>query len=237
MKRTFTFIFFIFIIISFLACTKERSSKSEAKPEAKQTAEKTQEPRKIMTQLAYQITNPAKEYLSTKTDYDQTGKKIKETYYSDDGKVTETINYDYDNKGLMTKVNLKRSDFDEETMQYTIANKYDDKGRLISEKYSGDYATDVSPDYFEYVYTDSDKPVEKNHYVTIMPDNPRDLIYKETYKYDSKGNKVEEVLKGITFDYLEKSTFEYDDNNQLIRSTRDNGEGPVSKFRYEYEYY
>ncbi len=237
MKRTFTFIFFIFIIISFLACTKEKSSKSEAKPEAKQTAEKTQEPRKIMTQLTYQITNPAKEYLSTKTDYDRNGTKIKETYYSDDGKVTETINYDYDNKGLMTKVNLKRSDFDEETMEYTIANKYDEKGRLISEKYSGDYATDVSPDYFEYVYTDSDKPVEKNHYVTIMPDNPKDLIYKETYKYDSKGNKIEDVLKGITFDYLEKSTFEYDDNNQLIRSTRDNGEGPVSKFRYEYEYY
>ena len=70
-----------------------------------------------------------------------------------------------------------------------------------------------------------------------MPDNPKDLIYKETYKYDSKGNKTEEVLKGITFDYLEKSTFEYDDNNQLIRSTRDNSEGPVSKFRYEYEYY
>ncbi len=237
MKKTFTFIFFIFIIFSFLACTRDRSSKSEAKPDAKQSAEKTQEPRKIMTQLAYQIMSPAKEYLSMKTDYDQTGKKIKETYYSDDGKVTETIKYDYDNKNLFTKVNVTRSGFDEEKMDYTIAYKYDDKGKLISEKYSGDYATDVSPDYFEYVYENSDKPVEKLHYVTIDPSNPKDLIYKETYKYDSKGNKVEEVLKGITFDYLEKSTFEYDDNNQLIRSIRDNGEGPVSKFRYEYEYY
>lgn len=235
MKKTFTIILFLFFGLLLLACSKENKIKSESKEETKQTAVK-KDPRKIKTQICYDITNPKKEILLTKTEFDNNGKELKIVGFDENGKEIETIKSIYDEKGLKIRKDAKESDYEGGFREYTVTYKYDDKGRLLSEKYAGDYATDVSPDYFEYVYSDSDKPVEKLHYVTVMPENPKDLQYRETIKYDEKGNKIEEVTKGTKFDYLEKITYKYDENNMLIESTNDY-DGSISKYKYTYEYY
>ena len=232
MQKMLVIIIIFTVSLFFISCSKENKIISDSKP----VTEK-KDPGKIKTELVYNITNPSKEFLLTKTEYKQDGKKIKMTSLFDDGKESETINYIYDDKGVLTKANVKWANFDEGFSKYTITYKYDEKGRLKSEKLSGDYATDVSPDLFEYVYGDNDKPTERLHYVTVIPKKPKDLQFRESYIYDSKGNKIEEVTKGIPFDYSEKVTYEYDDNNQIIKSIHTDTDGKVSKYRYGYEYY
>ena len=232
MKKVLVFVIIFILSLFYFSCSKENKIISDSKP-----VNEKKDPGKIKTELCYDITKPAKEYLILKTEYNQDGKKTKMTSLFENGKEGGTTNYIYDTKGILVKANVKWADFDEGISEYTITYKYDEKGRLKSEKLSGDYATDVSPDLFEYVYGDGDKPTERLHYVTVIPKKPKDLQFRESYLYDSKGNKIEEVTKGIPFDYSEKVTYEYDNNNQIIKSIQTDTDGKVSKYRYGYEYY
>lgn len=114
-------------------------------------------------------------------DYNNNGMRIKTTRYSD-GKTTNYYKYDYNEFG--NKMKAYRYDTSGNLEEYYIY-EYDGDGNLVEEEWfstSGEEIYSIENDYDNGV---------KTHSYTY--DENGDLIYKYFFRYDEKGNIVEEI--------------------------------------------
>ena len=185
----------------------------------------------------YSVISHSRENLSAITEFDKTGLKIKRTDYEYGKKISALTTYFYNKNNRIEKEIIVWSNFDDTTSYCTLNYKYDEKGRLKEQKYEGDYATDVSPDLFEFIYDEKGLLVEKKHIVTAYPDNPRKLEMVTKYKYDKQGLKIEEVTSALDFEYNIKGKFSYDDDGDLVKTVFGEDYGEKSTTRFEYIYW
>jgi hypothetical protein len=113
--------------------------------------------------------------------YDQQGRIITQTYYTEPDEPSEVIHYERNEKGLLIKDIKKYLDGSFDTTTYL----YDDQYRLM-EKISVDDegATDLHEKFFW-----KDKSLLK-HEVT---DSEGNIVSSEEFKYDDQGNVIEHV--------------------------------------------
>jgi len=114
-------------------------------------------------------------------DYDNNGRRIKTTRFTD-AKMTNYYTYDYNEFGNKTKA--YRYDPAGNLEEYYIY-KYDDEGNLIEEEWfssSGGKVYSLKNDYDDGM---------KTHAYTY--DENSDLIYEYVFRYDEKGNIIEEI--------------------------------------------
>lgn len=225
--------------------SKDKATEKEVVKDSTKTSADINKDKKIKTKILTGTNNEKKKYIYSKTEYDQTGKELKETTYFDDGEIESETTNEYDGKGNLVKMITKGFNIVTEN-KYTDTEilKYDDKGRLISKQFKFDEKgmTEAAPDLFEYKYGDNNKILYREEYLTYtVNDNGKmkqrktnELISKVNYKYDSKGNLTEEMPEIFNQSYpaAEKVNYEYDSNNRLIKIKKESGTYEVS-----YEYY
>jgi len=114
-------------------------------------------------------------------EYDKNGVRIKTTRYTEE-KMTNYYTYDYNEFGIKTKA--YRYDPAGNLEEFYIY-EYDDEGNLVEEEWfssSGKKVYRMENDYDDGIKTRSSTYDENN-----------DLMYEYVYKYDEKGNIIEEI--------------------------------------------
>ena len=114
--------------------------------------------------------------------YDNNGTRIKTTRYDSSGKMTNYYKYDYNEFG--NKVKAYSYVLDGNLEEY-YTYEYDGDGNLIEEKWFSPLGDEVYN-----IETDYDNGI-KTH--TYTYDENGDLIYEYVFRYDEKGNIIEET--------------------------------------------
>ena len=114
-------------------------------------------------------------------DYDKNGRRTRTSRFID-SKLTNYYTYEYNEHGNKSKA--YRYNTNDEIEEYYIY-EYDDEGNLVEEEwfsYNGDKVYSIENDY--------DKG-RKTHSYTYDEDNY--LVYEYVFRYDDKGNVIEEL--------------------------------------------
>jgi hypothetical protein len=193
--------------------------------------------------------------------YNEAGKKIEETGFDPAGNVYYRCTYTYDNKGNKIKDRLYFN-----VNVYLLSNIYDDyfsglgqtDERYVNEGYI--MARDSACHYITYRFDDKNKMIEQerelrfndsiierykytyeygpNAELIAIRKTVDGLANKETrtFKYDGKGNKIEDVIESAEGSkrHVKKQTYKYDDNGRLIEKYEISGE-KTTKYIYEYD--
>jgi len=165
----------------------------------------------------------AKGKLSTKYTYE----------YNDNGILIVEAHYAYDNSGNVfyyTKNTyshdedgvLKSCELDENGDLYTISYEYDSKGRLSSSQKSNKDGEIILRT--EYNYLENNEGYTKINYT---PDG----LQKEVY--DKNENMIEYSFENSSGVVTSNTILEYDDYNNIIKST--NNKGVITEFKNTYE--
>jgi hypothetical protein len=124
--------------------------------------------------------------------------------------------YEFENGKLISKLNSNIEGLDGNI------NEYDEQGNLINKKYYLRNAI-VSEEYFEY--DKQNRLLKYSFYVygynqlnnEEIPNNKDEYISTiKTFKYDEKGNLIEETLDNISGDVFKKYIYKYDRNGNKI---------------------
>ena len=155
--------------------------------------------------------------------------KYDQNIYNSDG-LKERAIFKYDQKGNVIERNSYNSDGN---LIFKFTYKYDDIGNQIEENH---YSPDGSlTDKSIYIYDDKNNKIELNNYADVNSG----ITYKVTYKYNEKGNLIEEntIYTDNTFSFLNrKETYKYDDRGSVIEQTSYKEDGSVTSDTYKYEY-
>ncbi|MDO4695743.1 RHS repeat domain-containing protein [Porphyromonas sp.] len=135
--------------------------------------------------------------------------------FSSSGVLLEETLYSYNEKGIKTKSEYKS--FDEEgKMNYRRLEHFDDRGNATLQENHN--IEGVLTDKTENTYDAQGRVIESVHYV-VSEGNALTIEYQSKYKYDDKGNLVEEVsdfpVQGYSQTLLR--TYEYDHKGNWIR--------------------
>ena len=183
--------------------------------------------------------------------YDEKGNITEYYIVRADGSITDKRNYLYDSKGNLIQENYSEKPDTSDYSSHKNIYKYDDKGNQIEfvRHHKSKYFADLK---FSYKYDDKGNQIEENEY--IMDDdgyqratrtstyNDKNKLIKyinsyfgtsdapelsksETYyKYDTKGNLIEEyeLYRGHLFYRL---TYKYDDKDNCIEDIKTDADG------------
>ncbi len=165
----------------------------------------------------------AKGKVSTKYTYE----------YNDNGNLIVEAHYVYDNSGNVFYYTqntyshdedgvLKSCELDENGDLYTISYEYDSEGRLASLQKSNKDGEIIL--HTEYNYSENNEGYTKINYT---PDG----IQKDVY--DKNENMIEYSSENSNGVVTSNIIFEYDDYNNIIKST--NNKGVITEFKNTYE--
>jgi hypothetical protein len=194
------------------------------------------------TKLFVYIINGEERSLGTEVEYGNQGliAAIYEKGTNDNG---DTVNkeetyFTFDGKGRMTKKEFKNDDYGESITVFT----YDAAGRLIRKQ-----TATIDPPTYKYAYDpkgrlaevkvtqkmgEVDKEGESTGKTFDKPSN------RYVYKYDAKGRMAEEwnfMYENKTQKPDYKTTWTYNDKNQVVKIRRINSEGTeMNHETYEY---
>ncbi len=170
-------------------------------------------------------------WLTTKYMHDDEGNEISSATHTQDGRLTNTATFNYDEKGNLIKVNYQDGSY--------VNFKYDSKGNRI-EKFSL-FANPLgnSSDKITYKIDSNGNAVEhlsdlydKNGNV-IQSGGESRLNPKKTYQYDGKGN----LLKINVDDDVCEFKYEFDINENWIKRVEYKNELPKYIVLRDIEYY
>jgi len=182
---------------------------------------------------------------SSKT-YNENGHLLHETRYSITNGTTSVItkvNYIYNDKEELTSIVVLEPNGD---LKSKTILKYDDKGNIIERAgYDASGAFDYTGKK-SYKYTDNENLVEitsydpsgklignrillfnEKEYLMSDESNSEGYVGKILFKYDSLGNKVEEVYYS-NGEYGEKIIYKYNEEGKLISEKHYNEDGRLS---------
>jgi len=169
--------------------------------------------------------------------YNEQDQLISKVLYQPDGSITEQWVYQYDPvSNTLTTVRYNKKEL---LSSFTHRLVYKYTGNKTEES---EYNADELIRKMVYLNNDQGKPIEVSWY------NPDGRLYRQWfYKYDQKGNRIEErCCHGDGTCYQEKRwEILYDNKDRLTKSTEyqpihkfgESYEEPVIQIVYEYEYY
>ncbi len=153
------------------------------------------------------------------SEYDQYGNVIFAKEYNEKTKEYDKIEYEYDKDGNLLKE--IRYNPDDEILLKT-ENEYDSLGHLVRTiKYVGE---DKISETLEYKINDDGRPT------IVKIDIPGSLPKFKYFKYDERGNTIEERMKH----YIKRFAFN-DDNNLIMEELYDGEENLQTRFQYFYD--
>ena len=235
--RKIKYIFMIALLSFCAACSQNKDNKENTASPANAvmtvTAPAIKEKKIITSEDAYSI-----------EEYDTDGKIMKKTFYSGDI-ATDTITYEYDDRGnLITQISVDKDGIQTDFKKYI----YDEDGNKIQEiegnnekdasikhmysykdgllDFDRFYFVNGSTDYNEYEYDDKGQLICKKHI------NEEDgYVYRTwEYEYDSEGNLTEmrdSMYEHLTVEHYDKA------GRKILEELYYNGE--ISA-KYEYKY-
>ena len=146
------------------------------------------------------------------------------------GSFIRSLNYEVDSHGNNTKYTLIEKNEEYEPNEYE--NEYDDSGNLIKQT----TIKDEGYNYVEFFYDERNLLIKKlEHVLFIQNDTEYPSEYRYEYEYDSKGNKIKDIM----YDDLDNELvyiyeYEYDSNYNVIKETDYSKDGLSSVHIYEY---
>jgi hypothetical protein len=161
------------------------------------------------------------------TEYDASGKEIKEIYKDGSGKITNTLEYEYDTSGNEIKAIRKDGSGNvEDTYEY----EYNASGNQI--KYIHKDGSGNITNTLEYEYDASGNEIKR-----IYKDGSGNIDCTYDYEYDSSGNEIKEIYKDGSGKIAKTWDYEYDASGHKIKtiSCPYNADGKIRDI-YEYEY-
>lgn len=228
---------------TFLSCSKDKVKNEEVNKSDSETSIKNEDVKLKKSDINISITNYEYVYekksdgevLVSKTGYSAEGKKVITIDFVEDPGFSITT-YEYNDKNQLIKSTTLFSDpqspESKDTLKYTVTYIYDKEGKELGFRLDGDYAFEPAPNVFEYVYEKGNKPTKRFDY--MEDEEGKTLFFTVYFKYDKKGNKVEEKRVANNFDYKETKTYEYDENNRIIKETIvTNGDKRVFVYKYD----
>lgn len=183
--------------------------------------------------------------------YNERNKLLKEEYYSVNDSLSSEVFYKYDeNNNLIEWITYN----DARLFNLKYIYKYDNQNNLIEELFYGD-STYVYWGKEVYHYDNQNKTKKISQYNSeeilrreMIYDKKENLIeeteydslnvrFKWTYKYDNKGNEIEENRFGADGSFHFKHISKYDDKGNLTERTEFNkNNNPVETEIYKYKY-
>ena len=187
-------------------------------------------------------------YIKSYSKYNDFG-KIKETIcYNANNSIKETISYFYDgNKNVIKIIDFDGESFSKTIYKYNKNNKvikiveydsknsidtktlynYDRKDNLIEETiYYKSGPTEVK---YIYKYNNFNQKIESIHYFD------KKTSFRDFYKYDEKGNMIEEISLNADNTQFSRVTIKYDiDGYEIENIFYDNNDVPKSRTEFIY---
>lgn len=163
--------------------TKDKTTGKEVVNDSTKSSADINKDKKIKTKILTGVNNDGKKYIYSKTEYDNTGKELKEITYFNDGEIESETTNGFDNKGnLVKKITKGYNVVTENKYTDTEILKYDDKGRLISKQFKFDEKgmTEAAPDLFEYKYGDNNKVLYREEYLTYTVNDSGKIKQRKT---------------------------------------------------------
>ena len=157
------------------------------------------------------------EGIPTKTvfAYNAADSLVSTTVYSSSGSLYEETLYSYNDKGV--KVKIEHRTYDEEgNLSYTRLEHCNESGAVTLQE---DYGSDQVLNYkVKNIYDAKGVLVESIHY-SLSEDNAMAVDSHSKYKYDAKGNLIEEVsdFPGQGYSRILKKVYEYDSRGNWTR--------------------
>ncbi len=165
-----------------------------------------------------------REYLFSKTVYNDKGKVVSEIHYDPEGKIMQEYVFGYDNNGFLREELMKEDDgFVAEHKTY----EPDEKGRIAKELR---HYMDGSFDTITFQYNDQGLVSKK---VTVDPDGDTESI--ETFEYDN-GFLSHYTQHDEEGDLLSERKMEYDENGNPVEVYEYDGSEGISN-RKEIAYF
>jgi hypothetical protein len=189
--------------------------------------------------------------IINETEYDDKGNENKMTSKNGAGQTRQILIYEYDANGILLNVKyynatgqLTSTKEPNEKKEGDYKLSYNTKGEIISKTYS-------KYDSLEKTYTsrlltpENEMRYENKYWVNdrmqilewTIVDNIQNRKSRTVFKYDDKGNKIEELKYEMNGSLTDKFTNTYNDKNLLVES---NWYQPADKLtqvsRYEYEF-
>jgi len=141
------------------------------------------------------------------------------------GKVKAVVEYTY---GTRNKAD-KNGEIQKGQPYDTIVSKFDEKGNRLESTQNKSYSLSIVRT--KYIYNNKGYLIESIGYLS---DNS--LGYKQTLKYDSSGNPIEEKYQGTHPDIKRTRIFKYDDAGNKIEEFTDTIGGCIwYKMAYKYD--
>jgi len=158
----------------------------------------------------------------TKSTYDEKSNLLLEESFDDEGKKTGNYKKNiYNKKGLITE-KIESNNFTERKCIF----KYDDLGRIISEKYSDNSE-------FVYEYSTVQDTIKIVTFYIDPEQNKQISIIENSYK---KGkNKITEEQYFYKGTFSNSKIFEYDKNKNLVSSKQSNSSGYNKEKQINYD--
>lgn len=189
--------------------------------------------------------------IINETEYDARGNGIKMTSKNGAGQVRQTIYSEYDSNNVLIKVKyfnasgqLTSTKEPNEKDEGDYKLSYNTKGEIISKTYSK--YDSIEKTYTSQLLTPNNEMRYENKYRvndemqiiewTII-DNVQNRKSRTSFKYDNKGNEIEELKYDMNGNLTEKFTKTYNDKNLLIESYWYNPSDRLTQVsKYEYEF-
>jgi len=190
------------------------------------------------------------EHVSQVKVFDSNGFKTKETEYNLAGEIDAILSYSYDSAGNLILVSAVSRDggllfretrsFDanrnrtglyyylpDGTYKYRNVATYDKAGRVTELRWYWPAEGLVSTNKYQYA---GDKKIEDAEY-----NQQNELNYRWKYEYDVRGNLTEAAQNSPANIINRKLTYEYNNDNQLVKQTTYYDTALHSDERYEYD--
>ena len=190
---------------------------------------------KSLTEYSYKVkkvNGKQQDILNAKSiyNYNQLGNKTNEYTYNADGSIDTRSVFTYDNNGLLTQEDSYNPDG---STGFTNVYKYDKRGNMISVKLYDTYGSLFLRTSSEYDANDNETK-EINYTQSVEKDKHKDVILnKTTWRYDEKGNMVEEEYYEGDSTITKETTYKYDDNgNKIVQNKSEGNMSLKSTYKY-----
>ena len=168
--------------------------------------------------------------MDSKTEFDSDGKKIRQTFFNTQSKISRIERFDYTDGEIVSS----------EMLYHTRTYKYDSLGRLDSMteinrepiQISASNANIPGKDKkltYKFEYDETNQLTQKH-----CLDSTGTIVGVTRYIYDENGRLSKELI--LFRDYNESYNYSYDTSGQLItKSWFDSDEGLIEKITYAYD--
>lgn len=144
----------------------------------------------------------------TLLEYDKMGNLIKQSIFDDSDSLSETSNYEYNDK----KLEIKRNSYTYDFLFFKYSYQYDNKNRVIEKTIYENGRDIVRKILYEYNYAGNKT---KETIYTLNDEEDLSVDSRKLFKYDKSNILIEEIHISDGKEY--KTTYEYNEKGKLSK--------------------